>query len=114
MQSRVVPDLVIVRAESDADLEAMSAVRARVEPDLPRPRPQNLRHNLDSNPSLTYLVARIGVEPAGCAFVELIDGPHAEAHLAVVPETRGRGVGSALLAEVSRRATAGGKTELAG
>ncbi|HEV8602774.1 MAG TPA: GNAT family N-acetyltransferase, partial [Gaiellaceae bacterium] len=102
------------RVESDADIAAMVAVRARTDPDLPPPRPENLRHNLAANPDLTYLVVRLRAEPVACGFVEISDTPYAHAHTVVVQEVRRQGVGSALLAEVSGRAAARGKTALQG
>jgi mycothiol synthase len=114
MQTRVVTDLAIARVESEEDIAAMVAVRARTSPDLAPPRPENLRQQVDANPNLTYLVARLRGKPAGCAFVELPEAPFAEAHVAVVPELRGRGIGSALLAEMSSIARAGTKSELLG
>ena len=52
------PDpIVVVRARSDSDLNAMIHVRAAADPHTPRPRLDNLRHNLAGNPDLVYLVA---------------------------------------------------------
>ncbi len=102
--SQAVPGLAVVRVDSDADLEAMIDVRvASNPPGFPRPRVENLRHNLNSNPELTYLVARRGGEPAGCGFVEPKEN-YASADCIVVPALRGRGIGSVLLAELARRA----------
>jgi GNAT superfamily N-acetyltransferase len=102
--SQAVPGLAVVRAESDADLEVMIAVRAAANPPgFPRTPIENLRHNLESIPALTYVVARLDGEPAGCGFVE----PHedyASGHCVVVPALRGRGIGSALYAELARLA----------
>jgi GNAT superfamily N-acetyltransferase len=102
--SQAVPGLAVVRVESDADLEAMIDVRAAANPPgFPRPRIENLRHNLNSNPELTYVVARLDGEPAGGGFVEPKDD-YADGHCAVVPALRRRGIGSALFDELARRA----------
>jgi GNAT superfamily N-acetyltransferase len=116
MNARVVPELVITRVESDADIVAMVEVAARSELRLPPPRPENLRHQLDAKPNLTYLIARLGGESVGRAFVEANDAgaAHADARVDVASDARRRGIGSALLKEVSRRAAAYGKTELRG
>ena len=109
--SQAVPGLEVVRVESGADLEAMIDLRvASNPPGFPRPRIENLRHNLNSNPELTYLIARLGGEPAGFGFVEPKDD-YASAHCVVVPAFRRRGIGSAMLAEVARR---GDRPELQG
>ncbi len=100
MQSQAVPGLVIVRVEGDRELEAMIAVRAASDPDLPPPRIENLRHNLASSGTLVYAVARLDGEPAACGFVDPWPADHAEAHLIVVPKARRRGVGSALLGQL--------------
>jgi mycothiol synthase len=105
-------ELAIAPAETDADLEAMIHVRGLVSPEA-HPQVDNLRFNLESNDELAYLVARVGDEPAACAFVEP-RGPFAGADIAVVPDQRGRGIGSALLAELSSRARALGKDSLQG
>jgi len=109
-----VQGLVVARVESDADLEDMIAVRVRAEPASPPPRLANLRHNLESERDLVYLVARLDAEPVGCGFVETAEAPYAGAHVIVVREVRRRGVGTALLHEVSARAAARGKRELQG
>ena len=96
--------LAIAPARSDADLEAMIDVRRAVTPEA-RPAVENLRHNLESNELLDYLVARIGDAPVGCAFVEAF-GSVARGDVAVVPHRRRRGLGTAVLAEVRRRAAA--------
>jgi GNAT superfamily N-acetyltransferase len=104
--------LVISPAETDADLEAMIHVRRLVTPEA-RPTVENLRFNLDSKPSLVYLVARLEGEPVGCAFVDPWTS-FAECDVAVVPEFRRRGIGSALLSEVSAHARRLGKERLHG
>ena len=100
--SQAVPGLEVVRVESDADLEAMIDVRvASNPPGFLRPRIENLRHNLNANPELTYLVARLDGAPAGCGFAEP-EKDCATAHCVVVPPFRRRGIGSAMLAELGR------------
>ncbi len=109
-------DLRIQHVASDADLEAMSIVLHLANPDLP-PTAGNvkgIRHNLESNPDLTYVVARLNGEPAGCGYVELEDASFVVAQVDVVPKLRGRGVGSGLLAEISRVAAANDRGELQG
>ena len=86
-------ELALARAETDADLEAMIAVRKKVTPEA-RPMVENLRFNLQSKDGLTYLVARLGGEPVACGFVEPW-ATFAWADIAVVPEQRRRGIGSA-------------------
>ena len=114
MQRAAVPGLTLVRVRTDAELEDMITVRALENPDRPPPRLENLRHNLDSEPELRYVVARLGDAPVGCGFVEPTPAEFARGHLVVVPAARGRGVGSALLSEVSRRAAELGKRQLEG
>jgi GNAT superfamily N-acetyltransferase len=63
----------------------------------------------------TFLVAREAGRPVGCGFVWTdVPSAHAEAHLVVVPGARGRGFGTALLAELGALARADGKAELEG
>ena len=112
--TQAVPGLSVVRAHTDADLEAMIAVRIAADPDRPPPRLENLRHNLAANETLVYVVARLGGEPAGCGFVDPWPDDLAHAHLVVVPALRRRGIGSALLAELGRRALEAGRPELEG
>ena len=99
--------LVLAPAEAEADLEALIAVRELVHPDV-RPTVETLLFNLRSKEGLVYLVGRMDGEPVACGFVE----PWAElaaADVAVVPAHRRHGIGSAVLAEVRRRARALGK-----
>jgi mycothiol synthase len=102
--------LAIAPAETDADLEAMIHARRLVTPEA-RPTVENLRFNLESKEDLVYLVARLGGAAVGCAFVEPWTRI-AAADVAVVPDHRRRGIGSALLAEVSARARGFGKDRL--
>ena len=104
--------LAIAPAETDADLEAMIHVRRLVTPEA-RPAVENLRFNLQANEQLVYLVARAGGEPVACGFFQPNDDVVA-CDIAVVPDRRRRGVGSAMLAELSERARVAGKAELQG
>ena len=109
------PDpIVVVRAHSDDDLNAMIHVRAAADPHSPRPRLDNLRHNLAGNPDLAYFCARVQHAPVGCGFVDVSHASAARAHVVVTPDARGRGVGTALLAGVSEHAHAAGLAELEG
>jgi mycothiol synthase len=105
-------ELTIAPAETDADLEAMIHVQGLVTPEA-HPKVENLRFNLDSTEDLDYLVARLAGEPVACAFVELA-AEVARADIAVVPARRQRGIGTALLADVSQRASGLGKNSLQG
>lgn len=102
MQPFELSELAIRSAETDADLEAWSHVYRLVTPDA-NPAIEILRFNLDSKEQLSYLIARLDDEPVACGLVEPM-GPFANADIAVVPSARRRGIGSAMLAEISRRA----------
>jgi len=104
--------LEIATVRTDADLEDMIRVQALVRPDW-QPKLENLRHNLESNPNLTYFVGRLGEEPVACGFAEPW-GHFSQGDLAVVPARRRRGIGSALFAEISVWARGFGKTEIQG
>jgi GNAT superfamily N-acetyltransferase len=106
--------VLITAARSDADLQAMIAVRAAADPNRPPPLIENLRHNLARMPELAYVVARLEGEPVGCGFVYPVSEAYADAHLVVVPDARRRGIGSALLAEIGERGSAAGKDSLQG
>ena len=112
MHANELSQLAITPAETDADLEAMIHVRSLVSPEA-RPTVVNLRHNLEAKEQLHYLVARAEGEPVACAFIEAW-GSVAMVDVAVVPAARRRGVGSAMLAEVSRHARGFGKDALQG
>ena len=104
--------LVIAPAETDEDLEALIAVRMLADPKV-RPQVANLRHALRSSTAgLAFLLARLGEEPVAGGFVESSTETFAGADVTVVPKRRGVGIGTALLAEVSRRARALGKDSL--
>jgi len=112
MHGNELSQLAIAPAETDADLEAMIHVRRLVTPEA-QPAVENLRHNLESKEDLHYVVARIGEEPVACGFVEPW-GSVAAGDIAVIPGSRRRGVGSAMLAEISARAGGLGKDSLQG
>ena len=115
MQRTGKPDpIVVVRAHSDDDLRAMIHVRAAADAHSPRPRLDNLRHNLAGNPDLAYLVARAQDAPVGCGFVDVSHASAARAHVVVTPPARRQGVGTALLAGVSEHARTAGLAELEG
>ena len=103
--------LAIAAAETDDDLRAMIFVRNQVTPEA-RPTVENLRHNLETIDGLTYVVARVERDPVACAFVEPSPGDFAVADIAVVPAARHRGIGTALLTDVSTRARGLGKNAL--
>jgi GNAT superfamily N-acetyltransferase len=104
--------LVITPAETDEDLEALIAVRMLADPKV-RPQVANLRHALRSSTAgLAFLLARLGEEPVAGGFVESSTETFAGGDVTVVPKRRGVGIGTALLAEVSRRARALGKDSL--
>lgn len=112
MHSEELTELVIAPAETDADLEALIAVRKAVDPRA-RPKLANLRHALRSSTNgLVFLVARVHDEPVGCGFVEASSADFAQGDITVVAARRRRGVGSALLAEALAIATGLEKTAL--
>ena len=104
--------LTIAPATTDAELEALIEVRRRATPEEV-PTLENLRFNLEREPDLANLVARLGDEPVGCGFVEAWIAL-AIGHIVVVPDRRRRGIGSALLEEVRARARVFGKDTLQG
>jgi mycothiol synthase len=111
---QAVPRLAITRAENDRDLEAMIEVRAAADPERTPPKIENLRHSL-ARARNTFLIAREGRRAVACGFVWTdLAAAHAEAHMVVVPDARGRGIGSAFLAELGGLAREDGKTELEG
>jgi GNAT superfamily N-acetyltransferase len=106
--------LAIAHAKTDADLEAMIAVRSASDPDRPPPRIENLRHILATEAGLVYLIARLDGAPVACGFMYPDVPEYAEAHLVVVPDARKRGIGSAMFAEIAALARASDRDELAG
>jgi GNAT superfamily N-acetyltransferase len=114
MNGSVPEGLAIAHAKTDADLEAMIAVRTAADPDPPPPRIENLRHMLCAEAGLVYPVARLDGAPVACGFMYPDVPEYAEAHLVVVPDARGRGIGSAMLAEIGGLARAAERHELQG
>ena len=106
------PELVIAPIVTDEDLEAMIHVRRLVTPEH-HPTVESLRFNLESRPELAYLVARAGGAPVACGVVDRWTDV-AFGDIAVIPGWRRRGAGSALLAELSARASSFGRDELLG
>jgi mycothiol synthase len=102
-----------VEATSDADLEALVEVRRQAAPDLV-PTVANLRFELEANAQrLAYLVARLGGEPVACGEVKAWT-PYAVGDVTVVPTHRRRGIGAAMLAEISARARSFGNDSIQG
>jgi GNAT superfamily N-acetyltransferase len=99
MSALELSQLTIAPAETDADLEAMIHIRRLVTPEA-RPTVENLRFNLDADPNLVYLVARAGGDPVACGFVHSLE-LLATGDIAVVPDRRRNGVGSAMLDALS-------------
>ena len=111
---KAVHRLAISRAENDRDLEDMIEVRVAADPERTPPRIENLRHSL-TRARNTFLIAREERRPVACGFVWTdLPAPHAEAHMVVVPGARGRGIGTAVLAELGAVARTDGKIELEG
>jgi mycothiol synthase len=105
MQAAELSQLVVAPAKTDEDLEALVTVRKIVDPRA-RPTVANLRHALNSSEAgLAFLVAWLDDEPVACGFVERSSAGYAAADVTVVPAQRCRGIGSAVLAEASARAS---------
>ena len=97
MHASELSQLAIQPAESDADLEAMIHVRGLVTPEA-HPTVEILRFNLESNPDLVYLVARLGGEPVACGGVQrLPDGAAEVKRMWVHDDWRGAGLGARML-----------------
>ena len=108
----VPPALDITAAETDADLEAMVAVRHAIDPRSTM-RVANLRHALETDTrGLTFVAARLGDEPVASGFVHPGHEAIAYGDISVVPGRRGQGIGSAMLAWESDRAASLGKQQL--
>jgi ribosomal protein S18 acetylase RimI-like enzyme len=112
MSAPATAGIVVAPAETDVELLELAAVRRANDPHANLTL-ENLRHAREAF-GATYLLARVNGEVAGCAFVGEAsdDDPFADADVSVLPSSRGRGVGSALLREVSRRARTTGKRGL--
>jgi GNAT superfamily N-acetyltransferase len=111
----VTSGLAIAVAASDGDLLDLLAVRGRLDPDFSGTL-EGFRHSLRTGVGLAYVVARLDGAPAGCGFVGALPGaesdPFVRADVSVVPERRGRGIGSALYETVSAHARSTGKDGL--
>ena len=110
--------LEIREAITDEDLGHMVAIISRVSPDNPmsveEARWQNAQY-----PGGKRFVAWLDGRPVGCGgagrvYMYAEDFPALWGNLTVLPEHRGRGVGSALLDAISGVARANGKPELYG
>jgi len=90
--------MIVREATSDADYDAWTCVRNRVELRNPTTG-EDLRKALRLGPDLRHWLAEDHGEPVGCAFVNRSSVPGRAFVLPrVAPEARGRGVGSELLA----------------
>jgi len=88
---------MIREATSDDDLGAWTRVRNEVEVEAPS-TVADLRREIERQPDRRYLLAELGEEAAGCAFVVPSHTPGRAFVLPrVVPSARRRGVGTALL-----------------
>ena len=72
---------------------------------------ENLRFQLQTKPKIAYLVARVEGEPVASGYVEGWTAL-AVGDVTVVPEHRRRGIGAAVLADVSARARAFGNDSI--
>ena len=108
-------DLVIVPAESDADLEAVAAASAQVD-SWGGTTADDLRHFRTIAPGTRTFLALLAGEPAGYGTVGPFPGaetePYVTAALGVVPERRRRGIGSAIHHVLSEHARELGKDGL--
>lgn len=110
--------LEIREATSDEDLGHMVAIIHRVTPDNPM-TVEEARWQDEQYPGGKRFVAWLDGEPVGCGgagrvYMYAEDFPALWSNLTVLPEHRGKGVGSALLEAVSDVARAAGKPELYG
>jgi GNAT superfamily N-acetyltransferase len=88
---------VIRRAETDADLEAWRGVWNAITPREPSVSVEVIRRRIARQPERLYLIAERDGRPVGIGFTGPSDSPGRQ-HIAirVLPDARGRGVGSAL------------------
>ena len=110
--------LEIREAITDEDLGHMVAIISRVSPDNPM-SVEEARWQDAKYPGGKRFVAWLDGEPVGCGgagrvYMYAEDFPALWGNLSVLPEHRGRGVGSALLDAISGVARANGKPELYG
>ena len=89
--------IAVRQASTDADFELWTRVRNLVELDAPS-TVEDLRRGVKQQPETRHWLAEDGAEVVGCAFAATSSAPGRAFVLPrVVPEARGRGVGSALL-----------------
>ena len=110
--------LEIREATSDEDLGHMVAIISRVSPDNPMSI-EEARWQDAQYPGGKRFVAWLDGEPVGCGgagrvYMYAEDFPALWGNLAVLPEHRGRGVGTALLEALSGVARGAGKPDLYG
>ena len=89
--------IAVRQASTDADFEHWTRVRNLVEPDAPS-TVEDIRRGVERQPEMRHWLAEDGAEVVGCAFASTSSAlGRAFVLPRVVPEVRGRGVGSALL-----------------
>lgn len=109
----VSPVTTIRQAVDDADLGAVVTVRAALDRLGGGPTLDNLRHSLSRG--AVYLIAETDGALAGCGLVNAnVSGADLYADVSVLPDARGRGVGSALFDAVRSTAAEHGAVTLTG
>ena len=102
------------RVETDEDVDVFLALRAAIDPEHMMARLEYLEDI--KRPERADLIASLGGEPVGCAFVEPhgenVHGTVAWVSVRVLREHRRRGVGTALFRKVSSLARADGRDSL--
>jgi GNAT superfamily N-acetyltransferase len=102
------------RVETDEDVDVFLALRRAIDPEHMMSRVSYVEEL--ERPERVDLIASLGGEPVGCAFVEPhgenVAGPIAWVSVRVLREHRRRGIGTVLFREVSAIARAGGKDSL--
>jgi mycothiol synthase len=102
--------MIALRAcETDADYEAWLAVRRAVLPNERAPSLDELQQGI--KPDDLHLLAELDGELAGSGLMNRSDTGRAHLAPRVLPEKRGRGVGSAILERIAEHATGLGYTE---
>ena len=93
------------RADSDADLEAFIRIRRALLPNESAGTVAIMRGDLATNPHLRYYVAELEGEIVGSGLITLSDlRDRYTVKVRVLPDSRRRGVGTALLRELVRHA----------